>query len=826
MFRNYWKVALRNVYRHPWSTLLDICGLAVGMAVVFMIFLYVQDELSFDRFHENASRIYRLIGVYEDEKGTQTTLPTVPYDLGPRIADDFPEIQAFARVFKSAYKAWFSRKEITSNEEKFYKVDPQFFQIFNFNLIRGNPAEVLREPHSIVISQATARKFFGAEDPVGQTLTLQGDVNYRVTGIFRDVPSTSHFHPDVLGSTVGFGEQWYTLLGYTYILLDEPASALHVRKLLHRFMRDYHYSGTVDKESWVARNLRDVYLQPLTRIHLFSSYAEEIEPQGNVRALILYVFLGFLTLVVVCVNFVNFKIAGSIPRSREVGVRKTLGASRRQVAVQFLTEITVMAFLGMVLAAALTEWMLPLFNRMVGKNLQLDYWGNIGVIVALTGIPLLTGLLAGLYPALFMSSFQPINVLRGELPGGGFQTVRRVLVTVQFAVAVGFLVATFVVYRQLRYIQRFDPGFERDRILAVPAFNLLGPQDDTNFAPLKALKDRLLSQPTVENVSFGSGLPGMIPEKLPGTVVLEEPSSNEASPLPCDAIMVDASYVKTLGLKIQAGRDFDPAIDHEPLDLQQCMPGAPCVSSVTASFILNETAVQALGWESPENALGKRLQWSETNVMGTVTGVVKDFLVRPLYYPVKPLVVIYFPNYSFYKPTVAIKFRTRNLETLLEQVKGAWEEVFPGKPFDYSFMDVEFRKFYEKDHKVSQFLVILTIAVIVICCLGMLGLAAVTVEQRKRELCIRKVLGALELDILVLLWKDFARLVVTACVLGWPFTFVFLQRWSARFAVQSGFQLGIYLIAGLIVAVTALAMVTVQDIRAIRANPAEVLHYE
>ena len=823
MFDNYLKVAVRILHRKAVFALLEIFGLAVGLAVAFLIFLFIHYEWSYDRATPNAGRIFRLVSEYRDAHHHRR-VPKAFADIGPRLAREIPEILAAARIFKSDYKQLFSAEGRTFYEERAYRADPDIFAVFGWRLQRGDPRRVLNEPRSVVLTASAARKYFGDQDPVGRTLIYQGATKYRVTGVMEDPPEASHLHPDLLISAAGLGEQWRELETYTYILLDEPGSAPHVRKLLRRFLLHYRYSGPYEPGNWLVHALRRLELQPLTRIHLYSRFPEDIEPQGDIRLLIIYGTLGLLTLVVVALNFVNFKTADTLARAREVGVRKTLGATRGQVITQFCTEIGLTALAAMVLAASLAELTLPVFTRLTGKNLRLDYAGEPGVLIGFFLITLGVTFAAGLYPALFMAGFRPAPILRGELPSGrGLQNVRKALVLVQFVITIGFIVATLTMTRQLRFLTGKDPGFDRDRVMAVPAFLLMGPGGFHRYA---TLKQELMKLPEVAAVTVATSLPGMLNAKVPGPLDLEGFDRPDRVLKGAEAMVVDAGYLSTLGLRLVAGRDFDPGRDRSPVDLAPCLPGGDCGEEVPASFILNETAVKALGWASPEAAVGRRLRWRKTNVTGTVVGVVRDFHTRSFSFPVRPTVLIYFPESARFQPVVALRIRGDDETRALHRVRATWEKVFPGFPFYATFLDLEFRRFYAPVQRLNVLMAALTVIVIVISCFGMLGLAAVTVEQRRREFCIRKVLGASERHILYLLWTDFLRMIGVAGLIAWPLAYGVLQRWLAQFAYHAPQEFGIYVFSGALVAALTLILVTLHGYGIARMNPAPVLRYE
>ncbi len=788
MLRNYLKIALRNLLRQKGYAFINIAGLAVGIACCLLIVLHVYDELSYDRYHEHADRIYRLT----IQAGIFGEMPVAPTPTAPALSEHYPEVERFTRMYRRSEVL--RQEEEYMSEERFFYADSSVFEVFTYPLLSGNPRTALREPNTVVLTASTARRYFGDEEALGRSILLRDGTPLRVTGIAADLPSNTHLHFDFLASFASLdhnaGEASanpWRYQGFTYLLLTSPEASASLQAKLDT-LTSGEWQEVARVVGWGAEGF-SFGLQPLTSIHLHSHTDTEVEPTGDIRYLYLFSAVAAFVLLIACINYMNLATARSLQRTREVGVRKVLGAQREQLVRQFLSESFLLTLLALILAIVCVEALLPVYNWLTGKEMGLDLWQRPEMLVGLALVVLIVGLGAGAYPALFLSHFRPALVLKGGVATKGGTRVRRALVTFQFAVSVALMAGTLVIQRQLDYIQTKHLGFDTEQILLLPVKGTLEQKKD-------AFKQELLALPGVQHVSISSGSPNL------AWGITHEHDGIE---YPLRGIHVDADYLDAMGMELVAGRDFDPAL-----------------ASDSASFIVNETAARLLGLE---DKVGEILETPIYNSNDRLIGIVSDFHIASLREPIGPAFLRLASAPDFMQALV-VRLEPNRIPETLQDISGVWRRFAPDFPFDYDFLDEMLREQYEAEKRLAITLGAFALVAILVACLGLFGLAAFTAESRTKEIGIRKVLGASIGSIVALLSKEFARLVILAALVTVPIVYLAMNRWLEDFAYRIEIGPGIFLLAGAFALLTALATVSYQAVKAALADPVKSLRYE
>ena len=803
MIKNYLKVAFRNILRHKVYSLINIFGLAIGMALCLLILVYVQDELSFDGFHENADRIYR-IAQTEDHNGDLTNVMRIAPGATTRLEIDFPEaIEKTARIFPAG-EVWTKYGDRLYREDKVYVVDDPFFDIFTFDFISGNPETALKEPNSIVLTRTTAEKYFGGTDALGKMIEVDmpGAPLLKVTAVVENMPGNSHFHPDFLVSlstirneqNAPFFDGMDGNVVWSYLLLKENNSALELESNFTGFL-DKHLNETQKKL------VKKYYLQPLTDIHLRSSTDPytEIEPEntGNITYLYIFSVIAALVLLVACINFMNLATARSARRAREVGLRKVVGAFKQQLVRQFIGESVFMGMLALPAAIALAHLFLPVFNSLAGKEMVIAYLTTPVLIPAMAMIVLFVGFFAGSYPAFFLSSFQPVNVLKGELKiSGSGSLFRKILVTGQFAVSVGFVIGILIISQQMNFMRSANLGFNKDNVLVLSFILPETPQE--RLSKMEVLKNDYLSYPGITDVALTSGAPseirGIVRGRADGT------PANEAKLMV--RVPVDYEFCKAMQIELIEGRDFSR---EHGTDLMQ-------------AFIINEAVAQELALESP---LGKQLVLN--NQKGTVIGVMKSMHWEPKRRVIFPMVFQVNPQ-AFFK--MVVRINSDDIPGTLAFMEEKWKENITTRPFQYQFLDDMIDNLYKSERRLSNVVFNFTLLSIFVACLGLFGLASYTAEQKTKEIGIRKVLGASVSGVVLLLSKQFGKLILIANLIAWPLAYYVLHRWLQNFFYRISIGLEIFVLSAVLVLAIAFISISYQSIKAALSNPADALRNE
>ena len=795
MVSNYLKIALRNIKKHKGYSFINIAGLAVGMTCCILILLWVKDELSYDRYHKNADRIYRI--TYAEEIGdAYDHYGNSPFAAAPVFAAEVPGISAYTRLWQRTGLIKYAGN--TFNEQDIFYVDSDFFEIFTYEFMEGDPAAALENPGSIVLTQDMAKKIFGNNSALGETLNLNADGDLIVTGVVENVPRNSHFHFNYLVSTdtiqgrrAEFLDAWLVIAGWSYVLLDENVDAKMVERSLAPVVETH---AGEDARRYGTKMF--YYLQPLKDIHLRSNLDGEIEGNGDIRYVMVFSVIAIFILLIACINFMNLSTARSVNRGKEVGLRKVLGAYKKRLIVQFLTESIGFALISMILAINLVWLLIPAFNSLTGKEIPVSSLLSMVIFFGLFILVVFTGFAAGSYPAFYLSSFQPIDTIRQKLQirsrRSGF---RNALVIVQFAISIVLIISTFIVLEQLSFMKNQKLGFKKEQVLAMYA------RGQGIAQQFEAFKNELKKNTDILEASFSNGIPGRTDTIL--TTFLEGQPDNVSYTF--DYIFADYDFLKTYEIELLHGRDFSR-------DFGADKDGA---------LLINETALSKLGWG--EGALGKKIGFSR-EVMRPIVGIVKDFHYRSLKEVIGPLAIFLRPGQDIY---LSMKMNTDDISRTLSHIERTWNTFEKERSFEYFFVDENFDALYHSEERLSQIITFFAFIAIFVACLGLFGLASYTAEQSTKEIGIRKVLGASAGSIVIQLTQGFLKWVLVANVIAWPVTyFVMSHYWLSHFPFRISVSLITFAGAGLIAFGIALATVSYQSIRAAFANPIDSLRYE
>lgn len=808
MFKNYLKIAFRNIWKSKGFSAINIIGLAIGLATCLLILLFVLDELSYDRFNKKADRIYRVDG---DIKfgGNRFVMATSTDPMGPTLKKDFPQVEEYVR-FRVAGGLLIKKGNENVQEEHVVYADATLFNVFTLPMLDGNPQTALQAPNSIVITETIARKYFNTTQAAGRSLLVNNREHYTVTGVIKDIPSQSHFNFIFFVSLSTRAESrannWLSNNFNTYIVLKEGADPKQLEAQFDALVEKYvgpqvmQFMSINLDEFKKNGNYEKHYLTPLTSIHLYSDKEAELSANSNIQYVYIFSAIAFFILLIACVNFMNLSTARSANRAREVGVRKVLGSLKSNLVKQFLTESMLISCIALVLALMLTFIMLPHFNQLAAKNIKLNVLASPWLVVSLVLLVLITGLLAGSYPAFYLSSFKPIQVIKGKL-AAGFKTswLRSGLVVFQFSISIVLIIATMVIYKQLHYIQSHKPGFNREQVLVIHNTHPLG-----NKA--KTFQNEIVKLPGVDNATIADYLPtnGWRNDNP----VFADPTLDQKKAVSMQTWEVDDKYIPTLGMQLAAGRNF--SVEY-PTD--------------STGIIINEAAAKMYGFSDP---IGKNLYFiSDLNNPKNVAtlhivGIVKDFNFSSMRQQVTPLSLMLGQNPG----NIALRIRSTDIHHLVAQIEQKYKAMVPGEPFNYSFMNEDFNNLYRTEQRMGVIAISFSSLAILIACLGLFGLAAYAAEQRTKEIGIRKVLGATVSNITAMLSKDFLKLVIVAAVIAFPVAWWCMHSWLQDFAYRTNISWWVFILAGIAAALIAILTVGFQTIKAALANPVKSLKAE
>jgi putative ABC transport system permease protein len=807
MFKNYFKIAWRNLNRNKFISFVNLFGLTVGICCCLLIGIYILNELSYDRYNKNADNIYRIERTFLNaETGALSLqLGAVAPPFAPLLQNDFKDIKKITSLLPIS-NSTFKYGDNIFNEKNLFFADENLFDVFDFKVTEGNPAKALSDPFSLMLSEETAKKYFGNADPLNKVLRVNNQFDCKVTRIYKALPENSHLHPDLLLSfntlkdSAVYGENnlmtnWGNNAFYTYLLLPPH---YNVKRLEDQFpaFQNRHIPA---EGKFKASDYSILSLCKLTDIHLYSHTDEEIEINGDINRVYIFSAIALFILLIACINYMNLSSARSMLRAKEIGVRKTAGASKKELITQFLCESVFITWIAFILALVLTRLGLPWLNQLSGQQLSIQALLQWKVLIAILLLPFVVGILSGLYPALYLSSFHPAKVLKGVIKkGGGNISLRKALVVFQFSISIILIIATVTVFQQLNYIQNKSLGFDKEHIVTL-----------RNNAGLnksfQSFKDELLSNSNIKNVALSSRVPS---GRLLDSQGSQLNTGNSMAPSKADIKYVEAdeSFIPTYGIKIVAGRNFSKDFGAD-----------------TSSFLINETAVKALGLKSNEDAVGKQFQYGDQK--GTIAGVFNDFNFESLHQRIIPLVLYESRGDASAYNNISIK-TSGSVSAALAQIEKSWKKYLPEIPFEYQFLDDRYAKLYLAEDRQSSIFTIFSCIAIFIASLGLFGLSAFTITQRVKEIGVRKVLGASTGSIVKLISKDFLLLVVIAAAIAFPVAWYVMNQWLQAFAYRITIGWWVFILAAVIALLIAFATISFQALKAAVANPVKSLRSE
>lgn len=794
MFKTYCKTTLQYLWHHKVFAGINITGLATGLCVCFFALLYINFELSYDGFNKNADNIYRLVTDVQTQTGTDYQSTSAP--MGPALQSAFPEVKASTRVFLD--NLIIQKDENNFTDETIAYADGSLFDVFTLPLLSGKANAVLEAPYTIVLSETAAKKYFGTENPVGKTLLLEGKFPSTVTGLMKDMPNNAHFRVDILVSMSTLLKEWnqnmatnWTRFGfYTYLLLPDHYDVTRLSARLPAFL-DEHITNTTTKYTLLLEPLKSVYLYGKARGSRTGSSVH-----GNIDNVYIFFIVSLLVLIIAGINFINLSTAFSLKRAKETGVRKVLGASRKQLVFQYLIDAVFLSVAAYLLACLFCFLLLPVFNNVSGKIISDSIFEQPIYLLLVFFIALITGLLSGIYPAFFLSGFQPIASLKGRFISGlkGL-ALRRVLVVTQFSISIILIVATLVVYKQLDYMRNQDLGFKKEHLLVID-FHF----DERILEHTETVKEQLKTIPGITFASIGSAVPGRANRKL--SLELENSNGNMVK-ADWDLYAVDKDFLQQYDINVIAGRNFSPLI----------------ASDTTAAIIINEAAVRSLGYKNSADAIGKRFAQKGSN--GLITGVIKDFHFQSYAEDIQPLAVKMSPWFFTF---ITLNVSSNNINATIGSLENKWKSIVPGLPLIYNFSDETYDAQYKDEARFGKLFICLATLAIFISCLGLYGLSAFSLAQRTKEIGIRKILGATSLHIVNSLSKDFLQLVLLAIVIASPIAWLLMHQWlEDNYAYRISIGWWVFATAGIIAATIAFSTVCFHTVKAATANPVNSL---
>lgn len=800
MFSSYLTVALRFMCKNPTYTAINIIGLAIGLSCCLLILLYVEDELGYDRFHDGADRIYRLRVERFSSSGEAEYTSSSAAPMLPAALKDFSQIETGARISQRTLLVSYQNDSFF--EESFYYADAAFFDVFSFNLLRGDPASALSAPNSLVLSETTAARYFPSTDPIGQLIDVEGN-DMIITGIVEDTPTQSHFKFDLLASFSTLESQrgnssgwsWWGINGYhTYLKLHPDADASEVEELIQEMPSRY-----VPDEEADSGYRQFLYLQPLTDIHLNSDYRYELGSNSQGRYVAAFAAVAFFLLLIACVNFMNLSTARSAERAKEVGMRKSVGARLEQLIAQFLGESIAITLIALVAALGLMQLLLPLFNDLATKSLSINFIERWPLLLVIVAGAVVVGVFAGIYPALALSSFKTVDALKGssQTPGSSQSWLRQGLVVFQFSVSVALIIVAIIAQRQLDYMLSADVGFNMEQTLVIN-----GRDNDMLRNQYDTFKESIKNISGVGDVTLSSTVPG---RPFDTNVASRQRGMTEDGKT-FYYLFVDHDFIDAYDLDLIAGRKFSQEM----------------TSDESSAFILNEAAYKALGWADAEQPIGQEMtrQFGDSR---NVIGVVSDFNFQSLHHEVEPLVLGMDASSHIY---ASVKMSIQDMEKTIPEIEQVWSEYSPGRPFEYFFLDQDFDNQYRAEIRISSLLTVFTLLTIGIACMGLFALASFVTQRRRREIAVRKVLGASTTGLITMLSYSFAKPVLIAALIAIPVSWYIGIQWLQTFSIRIPIDWEIFLIATALSLLIALLTVSWQALKAATASPSISLRSE
>jgi putative ABC transport system permease protein len=796
MIKNLILIALRNFKKDKWYSLMNVLGLTVGMTFSLFLIFYVIDELNYDRYNEKADRICRIVSyIHERDKNTNWTYTQLP--LGPTLKKDFPEVEEATRLL-GRERTLFKKGDNGFYETKIYYADSTIFNIFTIKFVEGNAANALNKPNSIVISKTLAEKYFGRNvSAVGKTMKTVYDL-YTVTGVIEDVPRNAHLRYDMLISMSTFlkgnhggDNNWGSFYLFTYVLLKPGTQAQALTKKLLP-MYDKYMAPIFTKY-----NVTIHYgVQPITSIHLQSNLEGEPEELGSMNYIWIFSAVAFFMLLIACINYMNLTTARSARRAKEIGIRKVAGSTKKQLVVQFLTESVLTACIALLLSIILVIILLPAFNSISGKFFTIKTLLQPFNVILLLSIMLFTGLVGGSYPAFYLSSFQPVSILKGALSkASGNVNLRRTLVVLQFSISMIMLICTYVVYAQLAYLRTKDVGFNKQQVMMITVNT-----GEDERSKIFAMNNEYRNLPGIKTVGTGNNYPGSPSINL-NLFTVQTNTGHTDKGIECYGI--DENYLAALSIPIVKGRNFSNLAD------------------TLHSILVNEALVKHFAWD---NAIGKRITFpgDTSNHYLEVIGVIKDFNQKSLYNTIAPLLLFYSPNSNI----IQVKLNEGDVHASIAKTEGIWKKYFPLLPFEYKFLDDDFNSQYAADQKRGKIFATFSILTIMITCLGLLGLTAFTTQQKQKEISIRRVMGASIAQVVSLIVRNYLWLSLIAAFIAFPVAWYFMNNWLKIFPYNAGLSVVPFIVSAFVIVITAAATATFHSTKAAIASPAKILKTE
>ncbi|MGD8306677.1 MAG: ABC transporter permease [Ignavibacteria bacterium] len=802
MFKNYLTIAFRNFFRNKLFSFINVFGLAIGLAVCTIIYLWIDQELNYDSFHENADRVYRI----ERELFRDNSYSRWPITSGSYIqalVDDYPEIENATRFWKRE----FSIKDFNNytHKQSLFATDNSIFDIFSFKLESGDKNTALINPMSVVLTRELALNYLGTDDVIGKSLSFEWEgepVDFEITGILKDVPKNSHIDFDMLISISSYPNErfsdWRSNYLYTYILASRQTTKAELENSLKSFVKqrlEPVYDDLLSQGLSIHEVLK-IHLFPLRDIHLYPSPNWELDAGGNITSVYMFSSIAILILIIACINFMNLATATAKKRAKEVGLRKTMGGYKKQLVVQFILESIIISIIALVIALILISQFVLIFNSIFNEELSFFSTSNFTIFIYLIGITLLVGILAGLYPAFYLSKFDPVVVLKGRmLSTSGKPIFRRNMVIIQFVISIVLIIGTLTTYLQMKYLLNKSLGFDKENVVLIPARSQQVREGYNNF------KNDVLHNPQIHSMAVSSDLPGE-PFYSNTNFSSEEDKNN---PVLLIILGSDYEFIETYNIDVVSGRAFSEEFG----------------TDTEGTIMLNEAAVQRFGWK-PEEAVGKELSFYG-GLNKKVVGVLKDFNFRSLHSEIEPMAILLYPEYF---DAISIKILPGDVKRNLDFIQQKWESTFSNEIFEFSFLDERMNQLYDNEMRIQNIFFIFSLFSIFVSCLGLFGLTSFVASERTKEIGIRKVLGASFGKIIMLLSKEFALWIIIANIIAWPIAWYIMTDWLQDFAHRININAWIFIASGLIAFVIAVFTISFQAVNAALANPVNSLRNE
>jgi putative ABC transport system permease protein len=804
MRRHYLVIAFRNIIKYWNYSIINIGGLAIGLASFIFIILYIQDELKYDAFNDKANRIFRVNRLY-NSNDVDEDAATCSFPCGPTLVFDYPDIvEESVRFFNGFRPQWFfdyqksEEEDVRFYEKYFILADSNVFKVFSFPFLEGDPSTALERPGTVVITESTAKRYFGDEPAIGKVLRVEEQINFEVTGVMKDLPSQSHFKIDILGSLNTFRQlnqgqfpqTWIWNPCWTYVLLHKGIDPGLLDEKFPEFYKN-HYTDLKDADV-------SLYLQPLKDIHLRSHHVYEMRANSNIIYVYILSIISFIVLIMACINFMNLSTASSAGRAKEISMKKIFGGFRYQLTRQFMGEAIVQTFVALIIAVLMVELLLQDFNHFTGKEITAGFLFNPVSIIFLIFLGVVVGFIAGVYPAFFLSSFKPLIILKSNLKGGAKTSMaRKILVIIQYSISISLIIATLVVFAQLNYLRNAELGFNKDQIILIENYGQLQNR-------YRTFKEELLKNPDIKYVTGSEDVLGI----NHNTRAYEIEGLTPGQQFYIPAFLVDWDFIETYGIKVVEGRAFSRKF---PTDTLQAV-------------MINETMAKDLGWTN-EEAIGKKVR-SADGGDERVIGVFKDFYAMSLHRPMNKFIIDMFRRPEVFAAIIAIKVNTKNYGNVISYIEETWNRFAPTRPFNYYFLDQQLDGLYKDEAKFGRFTLMLTILAIIIASMGLIGLTSFLAEQRTKEIGIRRVLGASFKGIIFLMSREFIILILLANLIAWPVTYFATSGWLDNYAKHISTKWLFFILSAAIALLLALIITGYKALRISMVNPAKTLRYE